>query len=303
MVRRPGNPRTEVAPRGAVMVRVPGYTAFVANEVQRIPPAPRRVSWRKVLGYRWPLAVATFVLLIYGGVMTWMFFLNNSSTVEDAARLASGTRVPVDGVVLVAQPPATGDLPVEHQRIEYSFHADGHQWEGHGETRHSALHERSAIAVEYLAGVPSLSRIVGAEVITRAPWFDPRDAFTLLVLPGLVVGLGYLAGVFHLRRVLAHGDVGLAQVELVRRVRFCLPESFAVRFTFRDHHARSRRGYHWVRAHSALGQRLLTMLRHGTHEKVPVLHDRRFPQHSRLVLPDDFSPDARPIDPAATIRL
>lgn len=260
------------------------------------------MAWRKVLGYRWPLAAATFVLVVYGGVMNWMLFLANSARTEDAARLERGPRVALTAVVTAAEPAATADAPAR-QRVDYTFSADGQQWTGRGVAPRASYADHHPIRVEYLAGEPRLNRIVDAPVDTRAPWFDPGDAFALLLVPGLLLGLGYLAGVFHLRRVLAHGDVGIAAVASVRRVRWCLPDTLAVRFQFRDHRAQERTGRHWVRAHSALGERLTVMQHTGAFDRVPVLHDRRFPQHCRLVLPEDFAPDRHPVDPAATIRL
>lgn len=273
------------------------------SEVQRIPPAPRRVALRRVLGYRWPLLVLTFVLFVYGGLITWMFFLASSGIGEDAERLAKGPLVRVTATVTAASPAAGRDAQPRRQQVDYAFHTGGQNWTGEGEVAAGTFGEGHPIEIEHLAGEPRLNRIVGGVPPVPPTWLDPANAFALVVVPGFLIGLCYLAGVFHLRQVLAHGDVALAQVTTVARVRFCLPESFAVAFRFRDHRAEERRGRHWVRAHSPLGERLLTMLRHGAMDKVPVLHDRRHPQHCRLVLPDDFQPDGRPVDPAATIRL
>jgi hypothetical protein len=272
----------------------------VASEIQRIPPAPRRVAWRKVVGYRWPLAAVAFVLAAYCGVLIWMLFLANSGAIEDRVRLEAGKNKPIVAVVRTAAPAVTAEHP-EPQHVVYDFFADGQAFEGEGDVQGGNYTQGQAINVEYVAGTPSLNRIAGGRSADPTRWLETM--FALVVVPGLLIGLGYAAGVLHLRRVLAHGDVGQAQITLVRRVPFCLPESFAVHYVFRDHHAKERTGRHWVRAHSALGQRLLTMMRHGTYDRVPVLHDRIAPQHSRLVLPDDFSPDKHPIDPAATIRL
>jgi len=71
-------------------------------------------------------------------------------------------------------------------------------------------------------------------------------------------------------------------------VRWLLPEVVAVYYEFRDHHAVMRPGRHWVRAHSILGARLIHQVHTGWFEPMPVLHDRRFPQWSRMVLAGDF---------------
>ena len=271
----------------------------MASEIQRIPPAPRRVAWRKVLGYRWPLAAVAFVLAAYCGVLTWMLFLANSGIIEDRNRWEAGPRKPVVAVIRSAVPTAALGSPVP-QHVEYDFYADGQSFSGEGNVDSGTFTEGQAIDVEFLAGTPSINYVAGVRR-EQSRWLE--TVFALVVVPGLLIGIGYAVGVLHLRRVLAHGDVGQAQITMVRRVPFCLPESFAVHYVFRDHRAMERTGRHWVRAHSALGQRLLTMMRHGSYDRVPVLHDRTSPQHSRLVLPDDFSPDKHPIDPAATIRL
>lgn len=271
------------------------------SEIQRIPPAPRRVAWRKVLGYRWPLAAVTFALAAYCGVIAWMLFLSNSGLIENRNWFEAGPRTRVPAVVrkVAPLPAATGQPPV--QRVDYEFFAEGLNFTGQSDVADRALAEGQPVDVEYLAGRPTINAIVGARLEGPPEWLD--RAVVMIIVPGLLIGIGYAMGVLHLRRVLAHGDVGQAQITMVRRVPFCIPESFAVHYVFRDHHAKERTGRHWVRAHSALGQRLLTMMRHGSYDRVPVLHDRRSPQHSRLVLPDDFSPDKHPIDPAATIRL
>lgn len=254
-----------------------------------------------MLGYRWPLAALTFALAIYGGVITWLLFLANSDRLERMHRLDAG---PTDRVE--AEVSAIEDLgPASHRTrwVEFEFRAGDQDWPSRRPVPDGTQQPGDTIEIEFLRAEPSLNRIVGAPQVLTAPWLDHGDSFAMLVVPGLLIGLAWLAGVLHLRRVLAHGDVGVAQVLDVRPVRWCLPESYSVRFRFRDHHAHERTSRHWVRAHSPLGQRLLTMMRHSRFDRVPVLHDRRFPQHCRLVLPEDFGSDANAVDPAATIRL
>ena len=62
----------------------------------------------------------------------------------------------------------------------------------------------------------------------------------------------------------------------------------SVSYEFRDHRAGTRKNRHWVRARGALGQRLRNWSVHNPTEALPVLHDRRFPQWNRLLLPQDF---------------
>jgi hypothetical protein len=280
----------------------------MVRDVRGIPPAPRRVRWRRVLGYRWPLAALAFALAVWGGVLTWMLFLAQGGKASDDRRLdaarqldrldrARGTvdAVTADSGFIDAATPA--------ELVTYQFEQSGLQMKGHSFAPQGRFAVGAEVEVEMLRGEPSVNRIVGLTTHLIPGVFDPMSWLVAVVVPGLLLGLLYFAGVFHLRHILAHGDVSVAQVLSVQRVRFCLPETWSVRFSFRDHHAHERTSRHWVRAHSNLGNRLRTMARHGTFERLPVLHDRRFPQHCRLVLPDDFAPDAHPVDPAATIRL
>jgi hypothetical protein len=262
------------------------------------------VRWRRVLGYRWPLAALAFTFAVWGGVFTWMLFLAHGGKAQDDWGLdeaaqkvqAKGT---VDGVV-----PESGflDAATPAELVNYTFEHGGQSWSGHSFAAQGRFKKGDAVDVELKPGEPNRNRIVGLRTQLILDVFDPQRWLVSVVVPGLLLGLGWFAGVFHLRHILAHGDVSVAQVLSVERVRFCLPETWSVRFSFKDHHAHERTSRHWVRAHSALGGRLRTMARHGTFERLPVLHDRRFPQHCRLVLPDDFAPD-HSVDPAATIRL
>jgi hypothetical protein len=60
----------------------------------------------------------------------------------------------------------------------------------------------------------------------------------------------------------------------------------------------TRHGHHWVRAHGELGARLTDQAERAAFEEMPVLHDRRLPQWSRMLLPQDFlpQPDALVLD-------
>jgi hypothetical protein len=276
----------------------------MVHDIRSIPPAPRQVRWRKVLGYRWPLGAATFLLAIYGGVLTWMLFLAHGGKAQDDWALDERPTVQAPGKVLAVTPDSGFiDSATKADKIDYEFEHAGQTWRGLSFAATGRFAPGDPTTIELLPGEPNRSRIVGLRTHLIPEWLQPRAWLIGVVVPGLLLGLGYLAGVLHLRRILAHGDVSVATVQAVEPVRFCLPETFAVRFQFRDHQAREQHGRHWVRAHSRLGTRLRTMARHGKFERLPVLHDRRFPQQCRLVLPDDFAPDPRPADPAATIRL
>lgn len=276
------------------------YAGRVPSEVRQIPPAPRRVRLRKVLGYRWPLAAATFVLSVYGGVITLGLWLANSHLFVEAERLERSQKVQVEAVVRAVADDSRGGEPT--QRVDYEFYGEGLVFTGSCRVVGGTWREGMAVPVEYAAGNPNLSRVRDARIEVRARRFEAGNSFSLFVVPGLLLGVAWLAGVLRLRSVLMHGDVGVATVLEVRRVPFCLPESLSVRFSFKDHRAKERTSRHWVRVHSPLGARLLRMIEQDRMDKVPVLHDRNVPQHCRLVLPDDFGGDLAPADDSVLPR-
>ena len=61
-----------------------------------------------------------------------------------------------------------------------------------------------------------------------------------MAVPGGLLLLGWLAGVFQLRHVLVHGDVTVGVVHRIVRVPLVLPEMLRVDYTFRDHRAVTR---------------------------------------------------------------
>jgi hypothetical protein len=124
-------------------------------------------------------------------------------------------------------------------------------------------------------------------------WLRPDICFLGLVVPGLLFFASWFTSVLLLRHVMIHGDVGVARVLVAQPTRMVQPAMLRVTFQFRDHHAQERIGHHWVRLHSALGQRLAAASAVGT-ERLPVLHHRRWPRFSRLALPDDFEAGAAP---------
>jgi len=266
----------------------------MTREVQGIPPAPRRVHLRKALGYRWPLAAAALVLAVYGGVLTWMVFLANGGKALDGRRLDTEPTDRASAIVTGVEPGGRIDADTPADRVSFKFDYGGHRgWTNESFVARGTFDDGDTTTVELLPGEPHICRLVGGYNDLIPGWLRPGPWFVVIVVPGLLAGLGYLAGVFHLHRVLVHGDVTVAQVLSVRRVPFCLPETWSVRFSFRDHHARERISRHWVRAHSPIGARLQQLDEHGTAKlRVPVLHDRRWPQYCRLVVAGDFA--ARP---------
>lgn len=274
----------------------------MVREIRGIPPAPRRVLWRSVLGHRWPVGLAAFVLAIYGGVWTWMLFLGQSGLARDGRRLdhEASIRLPAR---IVRVDPDIGRLPdgSAAERCVYEFEHRGQRLQGQSYAAAGRHQPDTQVEIELLPHEPVISRIRGEAVHLLPAWVEPGHYLATVLVPGLLLGLAYLASVFHLRHVLVHGDAGVARVLSVRPVRGLLPEMLSVRFEFRDHRADLRRSRHWVRAHSALGTRLRAV-RGDAPLMVPVLHDRRFPQHCRLVWPDGFLRGPLPVDPETSLR-
>jgi hypothetical protein len=271
------------------------------RDVQNIPPAPRRVRWSTVLAFRWPLAlVAGLFAFCPGGFLTWMLFLARDE--NDDYLLDRGPTARVDAKVLEVLPEGALDGPkCERATYEYTYGRPGSpeptRWQAASFVATGSVHAGETVQVDVLTADPAASRIVGGRANLQLAGFHPEVWLYGMVLPGGALGLFYLLGALRLRRILVHGDVGVATGLAVVRVRRIVPEMWSVRFRFRDRNAVERAGRHWVRAHSALGQRL-QRIADGSGESLPVLHDRRHPRLCRLVLPDAFV--AEPLGPGRT---
>jgi hypothetical protein len=271
----------------------------MVREVRSIPPAPRRVRLRSLLGYRWPLLFAAFVMTVYGGLFTWMLFLADGAKPSDNRRLEIGPVETAAGTVTSIEPARLVDGR-PHERVHYEFAFADDSFAGAAFALEGRYEPDDAVMVELLPREPNINRIVGTRLHVARIWLHPGLWFATMVVPGFLVFLGWLAGVLHLRHVVVHGDVGVATVLQLTRVRWVLPDTLAVRYSFRDHRAVLRHGRHWVRAHGALGQRLANWRGDGA-LLMPVLHDRRFPQWSRLAVATDFASDSHPEPGTATI--
>ncbi len=168
--------------------------------------------------------------------------------------------------------------------------------DAHGEKREGTIYAEEDLytvsdrgTVEYLEDLPSTNRLSGTRLSLLPEWVEPSLFLGLLVLPGvLALGL-WFQGVFDLKRMMSTGDVGVAEVIEVRKLRLVLPGMVAVCYRFRDHRAILRVGRHWVRTRSALGEHLSSEPEH-----MPVLHYRRWPQFNRLALVQDFKKSESP---------
>lgn len=257
------------------------------REIQAIPPAPRIVRWGAVLAYRWPVGLVGASLAVYGGVFTWMLFLAFGGKASDNAALDQGPVARQQAVVQVVEPGAGwfGEKPAE--RITYAFHDGTLERRGMCFAPAGSHAVGASVEVEVHGQQPHLHRIAGSR-LDLLPWFlRPETWFALTIVPGCLALLAYAASFMHVRNVLAHGDVGVALIGSARRIPLVIPAMLDVRYRFRDHRANECKGRHWVRVHGELGRRILDQLRGGS-DVLPVVHDRKWPQYSRLVLPCDF---------------
>lgn len=258
------------------------------HEVRNIPAAPRRVRLGTVLAHRWPMALLGTFLVGVGGLLSWMLFLAAGAKPSDEHRLNEGPNAEAGGIVTrVQEEPVHVDGKL-WQWVFYDFDYGDRQIGGASMAPNGIYAVGMTVTVELLPDEPNRNRIVGTILHVDRIWLAPGSWFALTVVPGALLILGWLAGVFHLRHVLVYGDVSSAQIVTCKPVRWLLPEMVAVTFQFRDHHAVVRSGRHWVRVHSTLGARLIRQIHTGWLEPMPVLHDRRFPQWSRMLLAADF---------------
>lgn len=265
------------------------------HEVRSIPPAPRRIRLRPLLAHRWPLLAVGGAMCVLGSLVAWLMFLQIGGKFSDTARLDRGPCELVTGTVLAAGAPFQ-DGGRTWRCVHYRFRwlANGHDLELTGDTfvAGDAPPIGGDVDVEVLAQEANVNRIRGGALMIDRGYLHPQFWFGAVVAPGALLLLGWLAGAFQLRHVLVYGDVSVGYVIAVEPVGFVLPQMLRVDYRFRDHRAIARRNRHWVRVHGDLGARLLRARPDLGIEPLPVLHDRRQPNLSRLLLPQDFLPES-----------
>jgi hypothetical protein len=259
------------------------------QDVRSIPPAPRRIRLRPLLAHRWPLLAVGGGLCVLGSLLAWLMFLQAGGKFADTERLDRGPCGVVTGTVHEVGAPFR-DGGRSWRCVFYGFPWQGVEVRGNAFVADAELLVGQAVEVEVLVAEPNVNRIVGAARALDRSFLHPQFWFGLVVTPGALVLLGWLAGAFQLRHVLMHGDVSVGRVLAIAPVRFVLPQMVRVEFEFRDHRATLRRHSHWVRVHGALGARLLANARPGS-EPLPVLHDRQQPHQCRMLLSQDFLPE------------
>ena len=250
----------------------------MTREIHDIPPTPRTVRWRAVLWHWWPVAFAGFMLGVYGGLMTLMLFLAKGGKQADDLRLDAGS-VRVTGMVTRIQGgPATG-RPL---RVTYRYPTpDDGEKEGRSFLNRPDLAIEDDIPVEYAKDAPHLSRAVGGRIDLLPPLH--LIFLWMFLVPGLLCIAGWFVAALRLRRMMRHGDVAVAEVLAIERIRYVQPGMLRVMYQFKDRRAEQHVASHWVRARSALGERL-----DKNPKQLAVIHDRSSGGGSRLVMADDF---------------
>lgn len=264
------------------------------HEVRDIPPAPRRIRLRPLFAHRWPLLALGTVLVVVGGLVAWLMFLQAGGKLSQGPSLDRGPTQRAVGKVGEVGPAVTFDGR-PWQDVRYDFQWQTVALRGGSFVPAGRCQVGDEVPVEVLVENPNVNRIVGGVLHIDRKWLRARFWLVVFVVPGGLLLLGWVAGAFQLRQVLAHGDVAVGTIHRVAAVRLLLPQMLAVDYTFRDHRATTRHNRHWVRAHGALGARLAQQLAADRYEDMPVLHDRRLPQWNRMVLPDDFLSSHEPI--------
>ncbi|MFN3241886.1 MAG: DUF3592 domain-containing protein [Planctomycetota bacterium] len=261
------------------------------NEVRSIPPAPRRVRLRPLIAHRWPLLAIAAPMVVMGSLIAWAMFLQSGGKFSLGPQLDTGPTLLANGTVTeVYDSVEFDDKAWNDVRYRFSFrdtnlYGGSFLQAGDGA---DAVAVGDTVQVEVLERNPNVNRIVGGTLHIDRRWLHAQFWIVMLVTPGGLILLGWLAGVLQLRQVLAHGDVSVGKVLEVEPVRLLLPETVRVTYEFRDHRARLRKNRHWVRARGALGTRLQDWTKAARREALPVLHDRRMPHWNRMLLPEDF---------------
>ena len=257
------------------------------QEVRSIPPAPRRVRLRPLLAHRWPLLAAALPMVVLGGLIAWAMFLQSGGKFSLGPQLDAGPTRVADGTITRVIDSVEFD-GIAWNDVRYEFVYEGTRLYGGSFAAAGRYAVGDAAEIQVLEQDPNVNRVVGGTLHIDRRWLYAQFWIVVLVTPGALILLGWLAGVMQLRQVLAHGDVSVGEVVDVEPVRFVLPETFRVTYEFRDHRARLRHNRHWVRARGALGARLRSWSKDARAESLPVLHDRRVPHWNRILLPEDF---------------
>ncbi len=263
-----------------------------------------------MLWHRWLLAVFGFFAAIYGGAICMMMVFAAGGKPGDDAKLDEGAASAM-GVVDRVEPIQREIDGRAAARITYSFEdRHGRTLQGRAFGVAATFTSGDSAAVEYIPDTPHINRLQKSRLSLLPDALRPTLWLGRMVFPGILALLLWFQGCYSLRRLMREGDVGVADILEVRRVPVLLPSMLSVTYSFRDHHAQTRIGRHWVRTRSKLGERLATAVSGGATKKragngaavvdspcrfLPVIHDRRWHQKSRLTVCGDYiAPPAGP---------
>lgn len=260
-------------------------------EVRKIPAAPRRVRGGPILAHRWPMAALGIFLSGFGGLLSWMLLLASGGKPSQQARLDAGPNEQIPAIVTkVVANTINGPPPGRWQYVHYAFEFGEVRREGSSMAPFGKHHIGERVVIDIAPEAPGIHCILGGKCHFDRVLLRPETWLGIMVMPGLFLMFGYVTGTFRLRQVLVHGDVSTGKLLTTRPIRGVIPDSLLITFEFRDHRAVLRRGRHWVRARSSLGQLARRQVETGWFEPLPVLHDRKMSQWNRMVLAEDFLP-------------
>lgn len=268
------------------------------HELRSIPPAPRRARMQPLLAHRWPLLLSGGFMVVIGALIAWAMFLQSSGSFSWGHRLDAGPTDTVYGAVRTVRP-AIRFGGKDWDDVHYLAPWKDTDLYGYSFVDAGIYRVGDKVTIEVLTESPNINRIRDGVLRADRRWLYAQFWIGVMVVPGALLLLAWLTAMFQLRQVLVHGDVSVGRVLKVRTVGYVLPEMLMVTYEFRDHRAKMRKNRHWVRARGALGVRLAKWRTTDNSGELPVLHDRRFPQWNRLLLPQDFleSPAASFQDP------
>lgn len=262
----------------------------MTRAIHELPPVPRIVRWRAVLGCAWPLLFLGFLLVIYGGAIGLMFLFHRQGKAQDDRDLDAHARRAMGKVVAILplpdDPRYAGLQRVEHEfPVPFGANRYGPQRQpGSSFVAGRKLRVGDPVEIEYLQLHTEVSRVVGGHISLAPDLLDPHLRYVLL--PGVLCTLAWAWFVLRARRLLGNGDATVGDLLAVRPIPVCIPDMVRVHYSFRDRTAHLRTGSHWVRAHGRL-MRWLDRQKDSSHSLI-VVHDRKDARRSRLAVPEDF---------------
>lgn len=260
----------------------------VSREIHSIPIAPRAALWAPLVWHRWPLLRSGSALVIIGALWAWMLYLGSLGGQDTDVQLDNGSRAGTATITQVVPAVRSFDGKTWDRAsytVQNSARTEGSSFVPSGTV---AVGDSYPVEIHLISTKHNVNRLAGGRRYLIAWWARPGLYMGLIVAPGCLLLMMWLSGTFELRRLMAEGDISLAEVTDSRLIGMA-PPMLLVSYRYRDHRANVRTARHRVRTQSELGVRL----RRGEH-RFPVAVHRRWPEMSRLVVAADFAQDATP---------